>query len=204
MIDYGLQKKAESLADFLKSEIQYSIAAIPDIEITEVPIKDVSVAVFRSPNKNTFEHSAIQNPFEVEDFIVEINRIAFRFHQDIEQMLFNNRIFKQLAMASKAIPAKLTNELSVFKNSLPSENNVKLHLVLPEEALEIFTYQDSCSMNYVFDMVFRFGAYAEIDGKILSYRCESSECFEPSLIVADEAETDAAISELVDIFLGRT
>lgn len=175
-----LQEKVDKIVTGLKSKIEASAVSVLDFEITKLPTSECEISFAKV-------HFPTQKSYEIENFIVEINRTIFRVEKDIGKILkFDDKDLEDFTKKSaRAIPAALTDELSRFKDKLPSGKSKKLHLMLPEKVVEIFSCKDRSNRRYVFDMVVCFGAYAEVDGEIFTYKYESDYC-EPDLLITSE------------------
>lgn len=220
MLDLEFQRKADKIVDSLKMRIEASVieasASVPGFEITKYSAKEFHIPFVRLHTANTINQTSFesQTSFEADNFDVEINRILFRAEKETHRIkafdLKELRYF--IEKTSYAIPAKLIDELTTFKETLPLGEVVKLHLLLPEEVSEIYAYEDHLKMRHIFDMAIYFGAWAEVDGNIFTYKYNPDGC-EPSLFLTSEvktkakaeedAKTDIAIGELVEAFLGR-
>lgn len=178
--DLKIQEKVNKIAAGLKKRIESSSASVPDFEITKLPTNDKSISFVKI-------HHPVPNSFEFENFIVGINKILFRVEKDIEKIVeFTDKELEEFTeKSSRAIPEKLIDELTVFKDNLPFGKTVKLHLMLPEEVFEVFSYKDNLKRKYIFDMLIYFGAYAEVDGKIFTYNYVSDN-YEPDEVFTSE------------------
>lgn len=75
-----LQEKVDKIVTGLKSKIEASAVSVLDFEITKLPTSECEISFAKV-------HFPTQKSYEIENFIVEINRTIFRVEKDIEKIL---------------------------------------------------------------------------------------------------------------------